>query len=335
MGRDDGPRRAEPGFSLVENVFSAMVIAVVILGMSTVISTYSVSQQKTKDRPFALNLAQQQLDEVMMKLVTQNAMVFDNAPTPRGRSYYLKTENLTVSAYFFNNFPWNAWADPVAKGQEMGAIPWESDTRKLDRRPVPTDIQDKVYSGAVAPDNIPFIRYTNFYRNRFYTGGGIRVPSDNPAESWDLTQAKAEMGTDSPPKYVVRLQLFGVPDSMAGTPAYNMGDVVRSSERLKAADYPNDPRTPPAASPFLIGDSCIAGPSLLGGATGRMYLRERTVEGADDPTYFPHFTSKVYVARVYRIEDFIDDGTFYKGTGNPDTEIASASVVLVGRVQRK
>lgn len=322
------------GFSLIENVFSAMVIAVVILGMSTVISTYSVSQQKTRDRPFALNLAQQQLDEVLMNLVTQNAMVFDNAPQPRGRSYYLKTENLTVSAYFFNNFPWNAWPDPVAKGQEMAAIPWETDPLLLDQLPVPTDIESKVYLVGVPPDNLPFIQYTHFYRNRFYTGGGVRVPSQNPAESWDVTQARAEMGTESPPKYVVRFQLFGVPEASASDPGFDIGEMIRSAERLKVADYPTDPRTPPAKSPYLIGDSCVPGNTHYG-ATGRLYIRERKLKGPDDPSYFPHFTSKVFVARVYRIEDFIDDGTFYTGTGNPDTEIASASVVLVGRVQRK
>lgn len=332
-------RRLASGFSLVENVFSSLVLAVVILGMSTVISTYSASQGKTKDRPFALNLAQQQLDEVMMKLVTQNAMVFDNAPTRRGRSYFLKSENLTVSAYFFNNFPWNAEPDPVAKGKEMTAIPWETDTRLLDRRPVPTDIADKVYTTAIPTDNQPYIQSTLFYRNRFYTGGGDLVPGENPSTSYDLDGAKAAVLGDTPPKYAVRFQLFGIPDASGSDPTLNLGDIVRSSERLKANQYPNDPRTPPTACPYLIGDSNISGtttaPSLLGGATGRIYIRERSAEGPDDLSYFPHFTSKLFVTRVYRIDDFIDNGNFYPGAGNPDTEIASASIVLVGRAQRK
>jgi Tfp pilus assembly protein PilV len=107
-------RRLALGFSLLENMLAAVMIGVTILGMSTVISTYTVSQQKTKDRPFAVNLAQQQLDEVLVDLVTQNAMVFDTAPTKRGRSFYLKSENLSVSQFFFNNFPLDAKADPVA-----------------------------------------------------------------------------------------------------------------------------------------------------------------------------------------------------------------------------
>ncbi len=344
------------GFSLIENVFSALVIAVVILGMSTVISTYSINQGKTKDRPFAMNLAQQQMDEVMMKLVTQNAMVFDNAPVPRGRSYFLRAESLTVSAFFFNNFPFDALPDPVLDpadpndNKEMTTVPWESTNRLLERRPVPVNIQDGTYVSAIGSNKRPYIQSTLFYRNRFYTAGGqlsTLGDEDDPVGYFDLAGARNEMSMDSPPKYAVRMQLFGIPDASASDPALNIGDMIRASERLRAADYPNDPRTPPCISGgcataqantygrYLIGDSCVSGPSVLSGATGRIYIRERSAEGNDDPSYFPHFTTKVVVARVYRIDDFIDDGTFYTGAGNPDREIASSSAVLVGRVQRK
>jgi type II secretory pathway pseudopilin PulG len=325
------------GFSLVENVFSAMIIAIVILGMSTAISTYTVSQQKTKDRPFALNLGQQQMDEVMVNLVTQNAMVFDNAPNPRGRSFFLKSENMTVSQYFFNNFPLNAPVDPVGAGTEMAAIPWTTVESEMDTKPIPADIADKVYNGSNA-----YIKQTLFYRNRFYRAGGELV-GNQPSEYPSFEEVKAELRDNdaNPPKYVVRFQLFGIPTSKAPDPNFNIGSDIRASVRLASGQFSGDPRDPPAGAPFLIGDSCISasnkdvGAVTIDGATGRIYLRERKAAAADNPDFFPHMTSKVLVARVYRITDYSEDGTFFMNGGVPDTEIASSSTVLVGRVQRK
>ncbi|MBM3273739.1 MAG: hypothetical protein FJZ00_01195 [Candidatus Sericytochromatia bacterium] len=314
-----------------------MIIAIVILGMSTAISTYTVSQQKTKDRPFALNLGQQQMDEVMVNLVTQNAMVFDNAPIRRGRSFFLKSENMTVSQYFFNNFPLNAPVDPVTAGSEMAAIPWTAVVAELDTKPIPVDIADKIYNGANA-----YIKQTLFYRNRFYRAGGELVGSQ-PSEYPSFAELKGELQDNdaNPPKYVVRFQLFGIPTSKAPDPTFNIGSDIRASVRLASGQYGGDPRNPPVGAPFLIGDSCISasdknvGAATIDGATGRIYLRERSDVGPDNPDYFPHMTSKVLVARVYRVTDYSDDGTFFMNGGVPDAEIASASTVLVGRVQRK
>ncbi|MBM3267248.1 MAG: prepilin-type N-terminal cleavage/methylation domain-containing protein [Candidatus Sericytochromatia bacterium] len=333
-------RRVEKGFSLLENVFAAMMVAIVILGMSTVISTYTINQQKTKDRPFAINLAQQQMDEVLVNIVTQNAMVFDTAPQARGRSYYLKSENMTVSQYYFNNFPLDAPVDPVAEKREMKALPWTTDVALMDSNPIPSGFKDSVYSGAGA-----YIRQTLFYRNRFYRAGGELIGTEPSAyPTWTEIKEELKSGTNNPPKYAVRLQLFGIPSILGSSPSTEIVENVRDSIKQKSTEYDDDPLKPPAALKYLIGDSCIPAANDTGGPrkhaadstmTGRVYVRERSSAGADSPYYYPHFTSKVLVARVYRIDDYANDGTFLVDNQKPDQEIASASLVVVGRVQRK
>lgn len=323
-------RRSEAGFSLTENLFAAVILGVLLMMMSSILGSYTMNQVKTADVPFAVNLAQQQLDQVQMRLATQNSMVFDTAQfdavscaqCPRGRSYFIRSENISVSAYYFNNFPWNAVSDNKS---EMAVIPWFDE-----KPPLHADIKGAVYDGGytfneVKYDN-PYIRYTLFYRNRFYGSGGSLTFDDGSVVT--VNDIKQRLGEPDPPRYAVRLQLFGIP-AINQADVGDLGAYVRKADRL--TNYDGDPRVPPAACLYLIGDSCINGVAN----TGRMWIYERSANGADDPKFFPHFSAKILVARVYRVKDFVDDGTFYAQGAKFDREIASASVILVGRVQLK
>lgn len=340
--------RLAAGFSLVENVFSALIIAGVILGMSTVISTYSIAQSRTRDRPYAVNLAQQQIDEITMNLATHNSMVYDNATPPRGRSYYLEGENVIVTWFYFNNFPMGANPDPIVGG-DMAVLPWDTSGGPTSPR-LPSNIGSLTYAVPIVGKTTPYIQNTMFYRNRYYTAGGNVVGGDltNPTTYPDLTAVKAAATSADPAKFAVRIQLFGIPGASASDPLLNIGDIIRNANAIAPSAYTLDPRIPPgctnpetcgaASSPFLVGDSCISGTDNLNGsngATGRVYLRERTSIGPDRPYYFQHYSAKVFVSRVYKIDDFTDDGTFYSGTGKPDQELASGSVVLFGRAMRQ
>ncbi|MBI6545627.1 MAG: type II secretion system protein [Cyanobacteria bacterium NC_groundwater_1444_Ag_S-0.65um_54_12] len=335
-------KRADAGFSLLENIVAAGMVAFVLLGMSGLLGAYTVNQAKMADVPFAYNLAQQQLDEVQMSLTTQNSLIFDNntacAWCPRGRGYVLRNENINVTRYYFDNFPLD-WPVPRPQDNSMEPIrvPWP---------PTGTTSAALISAANYTTEGVafdkPYIQFTRFYRNRFYSAGGDLVT--NVDEPLSPTEVRAKLTSADPaehPRYAVRMQLLGIPAASEGAIA-DMGAYIARAHTLRVGDYNlGDLRQPPDSTPYLIGDSCINGASESIGderGTGVIFIAAPPAfgvpAGGDHPAFFQHFTSKILVARVYRIDDFLDDETFFNAAQTvPDREIASASVLLVGRVQ--
>ncbi|MBU6428262.1 MAG: hypothetical protein KGR26_04580, partial [Cyanobacteria bacterium REEB65] len=287
---------------------------------------------------FALNLADSQLDQVQAALTTQNSMAFDTAPydpvkcsyCPRGRTYFLSAENLTVTQYYFNNFPIDATSDNHVA---MTEVPWPG------WQPNQATYKSYLYtSGYVDPSGnswpSPYIDYTLFAHDGFFDAGGVQR-----TDLTDFASVTGALSGADPPRYVVRYQLFGVPAEVEGNvkTGTNLGAYLACGDTaLPGAQA----LIPPPSCKQLIADSNVNGLQEQGG----MYIYSYPGEGPSDayyPYFFDHYTAKILETKVYRMPDFANPtdgmsppGEFYDGT-HFIREVASASVLLEGRLQLK
>ena len=306
-GRSGAARslRLERGFSLAENLFAAVIMAIIIMGMSQVLSTYTLSETKAGDVQFALDLAQSQLDMIRQQVETQDELATDPSD---GATFQIDSGGIdvTLTQYFFNNFPTDATPD---NSVPMSALPWDGSGNWAD-----------------------YLSNTVFWNNAYFDAGGNRKGGtpDNAACSFAIF--KDNMLTDDPPRFAVRMELFGIPYEEEGE-----GSLVSLSGYEACGDeYTDDPgqnANPPASCPYLIADSCV--PTSGTPCEGGMWIYSSASEGAwsSATPYFDHYTSKILEAQVYRAIDFVNDQTFYNtSTGKLLHPIASASVQLDGRL---
>jgi type II secretory pathway pseudopilin PulG len=298
-------KHSETGFSLIENLFASLIVAFLLLAFSGLLGTYTTSHLKTVDLAFAHNLAQQHLDRVQAQLATQNSLAFDKQG--RAKTYYLKSENLAVSQYFFNNFP----TDINPQSGFMSEVPWP---------PGSTSVY-KSYS-----DPTCYICNTFFDRNRFYTDGG--EPKDLDGQPFTPSNAKGALSSADPPRYSVRLQLFGLPSSRLGVDN-DVGLYIRPADKIDLTSA--NLTVPPASCPQLIADSNPNGnpQGTAGEYTGVLYIRNSST---NPELNFDRMVSKILVARVYRVKDFLTDYDNNFVVAKRHREIASASVIIPGRI---
>ncbi len=300
-----GGLRMERGFSLAENLFAAVIMAIIVMGMSQVHSTYTVSETKAGDVQFALDLAESQLDGIRQQVETQDELATD---ANDGRVFQVDSGgvDVTLTQYFFNNFPTDAVPD---NSVAMSSVPWD---------------------GSGNWGN--YLSNTVFWNNAYFDAGGNPKggTSTNPACGFSIFQGN--MLSEDPPRFAVRMELFGIPYEEEGE-----GSLVSLSGYEACGDaYTGDPNqnaNPPASCPYLIADSCV--PTSGTPCQGGMWAYSSTSEGAwsDATPYFDHYTSKILEAQVYRATDFLNAQTFFNTASTKLLHpIASASVQLDGRL---
>lgn len=99
------PRHSERGFTLIEVVVAATLIATVLLGMGSVMMNYTTARNKISALAVAQNIVQSEIDDVLMRTQIENSLVSDSQG--RSRPIYLENGNasLLVSNYWYLNFP--------------------------------------------------------------------------------------------------------------------------------------------------------------------------------------------------------------------------------------
>ncbi len=300
-----GSLRQERGFSLAENLFAAVIMAIIVVGMSQVLSTYTVSETRAGDVQFALDLAESQLDMIRQQVETQDELATDPSD---GRTFQVDSGGVDVALtqYFFNNFPTDATPD---NSVPMSALPWD---------------------GSGNWGN--YLSNTVFWNNAYFDAGGNQKGGTPENAACGFNLFKDNMLSDDPPRFAVRMELFGIPYEEEGA-----GSLVSLSGYEACGDgytgNPNQYADPPASCRYLIADSCV--PTNGTPCQGGMWAYSSPSEGTwtKATPYFDHYTSKILEAQVYRAVDFRNAYTFYNTTtGKLLHPIASASVQLDGRL---
>lgn len=90
----------------MEVAVAASMIAVVMVGMSTILINYASSRNKINGLNAARNICLSEIDDVLLHNQIENSLVSDTQG--RSRSVLLIGLGLTVSSYYYCNFPINA-----------------------------------------------------------------------------------------------------------------------------------------------------------------------------------------------------------------------------------
>jgi len=98
-------RQSGAGFTLVEVMVAATLIASVLFGMSSVMMNYSNARNKISGLAVAQNIVQAEVDDVLMHTQVENSLVSDTQG--RSRPVYLEngSASVLVSNYWYLNFP--------------------------------------------------------------------------------------------------------------------------------------------------------------------------------------------------------------------------------------
>lgn len=98
-------RLSEAGFTLVEVAVAATLIATVLFGMGSVMMNYTNARNKISGLAVAQNIAQAEIDDVLMHTQIENSLVSDTQG--RSRPVYLEngSASILVSNYWYLNFP--------------------------------------------------------------------------------------------------------------------------------------------------------------------------------------------------------------------------------------
>jgi prepilin-type N-terminal cleavage/methylation domain-containing protein len=93
------------GFTLLEVIVATVMISVVMIAMSTILMNYSATRTKINRQVVAQQIVQSELDDVLLHTQIENSLISDPPSTGRSRPVYLQGNQLTVSNYFYYNFP--------------------------------------------------------------------------------------------------------------------------------------------------------------------------------------------------------------------------------------
>lgn len=173
--------RGSGGFTMVEVVVSAIIIAITAIGMSSVMTSYATTRNRTNALAVAQSVAQAELDDVLMHNQIENSLMSDTQQ--RSRPIYLQSNQVTVSNYFYCNFPWDPGV-PLGVDHNQPGMIWNL-----------ADI-----------DVIPGPSWDRFAANRLYDRGGRLL-----------------IGTavnDVNVSFVGRLQVFGATDAIDNVEEY-------------------------------------------------------------------------------------------------------------------
>lgn len=217
-------RRAQSGFSLMEVLVSAAIIATVMIGMSGVLISYSGSRAKTNDLAIAQNLIQAQIDDVLMHNQVENSLISDTQG--RSRPIYLLSNvrgtNVLVTRYYYYNFP----HFPSGTDHNTYGNVWD----------------DSLLTGSWSTQAI----------NRFDTGTNPGILYDAGGnETTDIRVAK----------YIARLQVFGTPSSVPNFEQYINGPISASYPHGQYLDEAYSAYYPSAMN-YLIADTCVNNASV-------------------------------------------------------------------------
>jgi type II secretory pathway pseudopilin PulG len=98
-------RSTQSGFTIMETVVTAAIVAVVLSATIGVLFRYTETDVRNQKVIRALRLAHAEVDEILARHAVENSLVSDT----QGRARYYPMERLKypVSQYFFHNFPLN------------------------------------------------------------------------------------------------------------------------------------------------------------------------------------------------------------------------------------
>lgn len=114
-------RQSGAGFTLVEVMVSATLIATVLFGMGSVMMNYTNARNKISALAVAQNIAQAEIDDALMHTQVENSLVSDTQG--RSRPIYLEngSASVLVSNYWYLNFPrFPSNVDHNTQGQTWG-----------------------------------------------------------------------------------------------------------------------------------------------------------------------------------------------------------------------
>lgn len=171
------------GFSLTEVMVASVIIAVTGFGMAGVLARYATTRNFAATLAVAQGVAQAELDDVLMHTMVENSLLADTEG--RSRPIYLLNSQLTVSNYFYCNFPWDPDVPGGVDHNEPGMV-WDIDAL-----------------GSGSP------RWDRFRDNRLYDRGGAMLQGRTPYD-----QDVALIG---------RLQLYGASEPVTNVEEYING----------------------------------------------------------------------------------------------------------------
>ncbi|HEY9854218.1 MAG TPA: prepilin-type N-terminal cleavage/methylation domain-containing protein [Stenomitos sp.] len=98
-------RQSGAGFTLVEVMVAATLIATVLIGMSSVMMNYTNARTKISGLAVSQNIVQSEIDDVLMHTQVENSLISDTQG--RSRPVYLEngSASVLVSNYWYLNFP--------------------------------------------------------------------------------------------------------------------------------------------------------------------------------------------------------------------------------------
>lgn len=286
----------ERGFTIMETVVTAAIVAVVLSATIGVLARYTDTDIRSQKYLRAQHLAQSEVDEVMARHAVENSLVSDDKG--RSRFYAIPAPGLgyMVSQFYFHNFPITFPKDNFPFNHGSG--------------------------GSIDKDDPDAIETLFFDADRFRTArGGVTNVEDGSTYIVRYQLLGIEAGIDSDDLHMLINLTSDSPRNAAGallTPAqrttfqqglYNNhfwtpGTTTTTSTTPKGTNVYNP----------MIGDSS---PSVALSAT---WWRENVRRFRTPYDGYNHFVSKVLIVRVYDRAD-------------PTREISHAYGVLTGRVQ--
>ncbi len=287
------------GFTIMETVVTAGIVAVVLSATIGVLARYTDTDVRSQKYLRAQHLAQAEVDEVMARHAVENSLVSDDKG--RSRYYAIPQPGLgyMVSQYYFHNFPLTF---------PKGNYPYDHGSGGVIDKDDPAAFET-LFSTKTAADPIE-------------------------VQPWRTTRGAKNIEDNS--AYLLRYQLLGIEASIDSDDLHLLINMTSDSPRdaagnaLTAAQrnglYNNHfwvpgtanttNTTPKGANVYnpLIADSS---PSV---ALNGTWWRENVRRFKTPYDGYSHFVSKVLIVRVYDRQD-------------PRREIGHAYGVLTGRVQ--
>lgn len=96
-------RHREAGFTLMEVMVSSVIMAIVMVGMSTILINYASSRGRINGLAIARIICESEVDDILLHNQIENSLVSDTGG--RSRAILLVGRGLTVSNYYYCNFP--------------------------------------------------------------------------------------------------------------------------------------------------------------------------------------------------------------------------------------
>lgn len=192
------------GFTIMETVVTAGIVAVVLSATIGVLARYTDTDVRTQKLLRAQHLAQAEVDEVLARHAIENSLASDTKG--RSRMYAMEALRYPVSQYYFHNFPitfpkgnypFNHGSSGIIDKDDPAAIEtlFHGAVRGRTAMGAPADVPEPFYTlryqllgieeGISSADLNLLINLTSepnkgFYDDHFWIPGGKNTSSDLP-----------------------------------------------------------------------------------------------------------------------------------------------------------